>query len=168
MDNMPTPRHRDRSLDGLDARLLDVLHTHPQIGVLGASRQLGVARGTIQSRLDAMVAGGVIATFAPTLEPKAMGYPVTAFTTLQIRQGTGPEPVITHLRAIPEVIEAHTITGDGDLMLRLVARGNEDLQRIVNLVLQHELVERSSTVIALSTKIDARTQPLVAATASDT
>lgn len=146
-------------------RLLDVLHSDPQIGVLGASRRLGVARGTVQSRLDAMVRTGIITTYAPSLNPAAMGYPVTAFTTLQIRQGTGPEPVINYLSEIPEVLEAHTITGDGDLMLRVAARDNDDLQRIIDVVVQHELVQRSSTVIALSTKIRARMQPLVASAA---
>ncbi len=149
-------------LDPLDARLLHLLHHEPQIGVLGASRTLGVARGTVQSRLDRMAERGVITTFAPHLDPAAMGYPVTAFGTLEIRQGTGPEPVVRHLSAIPEVLEAHTITGDGDLMIRVVARDNADLQRVIDLVVAHELVERSSTVIALSTKIAYRTQPLVA------
>lgn len=158
---------RENHVDPLDARLLDVLHSDPQIGVLGASRHLGVARGTVQSRLDAMVRSGVIVTFAPRLDPAAMGYPVTAFTTLQIRQGTGPEPVITYLSAIPEVLEAHTITGDGDLMLRVSARDNDDLQRIIDLIVQHRLVQRSSTVIALSTKIHARVRPLVAAAVDD-
>lgn len=154
-------------LDELDARLLHLLHDAPQIGVLGAARTLGVARGTVQSRLDRMVTRGVITTFAPRLDPAAMGYPVTAFATLQIRQGTGPEPVVRHLLAIPEVLEAHTITGDGDLVLRLVARDNADLQRVIDLVVRHDLVERSSTVIALSTKIAARMQPLVTAAVDD-
>lgn len=148
-------------LDLLDARLLHLLHESPQIGVLGASRALGVARGTVQSRIDHLLRRGVVTTFAPQLDPAAMGYPVTAFCTLEIRQGTGPEPVVRHLTGIPEVLEAHTITGDGDLMLRVVARDNADLQRVIDQVVRHQLVERSSTVIALSTKIAPRTQPLV-------
>ncbi len=160
MDDTPPP-----AIDALDTRLLHLLHADPQIGVLGASRALAVARGTVQSRIDRLLSRGVIITFAPTLDPAAMGYPVAAFCTLQIRQGTGPEPVVRHLTGIPEVLEAHTITGDGDLMLRVVARDNADLQRVIDQVVRHELVERSSTVIALSTKIAPRTQPLVDAAA---
>lgn len=148
------------ALDELDARLLRLLHTHPQIGVLGASRELGVARGTVQSRLDRMAQRGVITTFAPHLDPAALGYPVTSFVTLQIRQG-GKETVLQHLAAIPEVLEAHTITGAGDLVLRVVARDNADLQRVIDRVVADELVDRSSTVIALSTHIDFRVMPLV-------
>ncbi len=168
VDTMTMPADTAYTLDSLDARLLDLLHEDPQIGVLGAARVLGVARGTVQSRLDRMVARGVITTFAPRLDPGAMGYPVTAFATLEIRQGTGSEPVVRHLTSIPEVLEAHTITGDGDLMLRVVARDNADLQRVIDLVVRHELVERSSTVIALSTKIAPRIQQLVTAAAGPT
>jgi DNA-binding Lrp family transcriptional regulator len=151
----------DEPIDDLDAQLLQLLADEPQIGVLGASRRLGVARGTVQSRLDKLSARGVIRSFAPEVDPAALGYPVTAYTTLEIRQGTGGGPVVQHIGDIPEVLEAHTITGAGDLMLRIVARDNADLQRVIDLVVGHDLVERSSTVIALSTRIPHRTLPLV-------
>ncbi|WP_109474804.1 Lrp/AsnC family transcriptional regulator [Ornithinimicrobium cavernae] len=148
-------------LDDLDRQLLALLDAQPQVGVLGASRVLGVARGTVQSRLDRLVRRGVITSFAPHLDPGAMGYPVTAFCTLQIRQGTRPEEVVAHLETVPEVLEAHTITGDGDLMLRVVARDNSDLQRVIDVVVADPLVDRSSTVIALTTRIPYRLMPLV-------
>lgn len=152
-------------IDDLDARLLTLLEEDPHVGVLGASRILGVARGTVQSRLDRLRERGVIASFAPRLDPAGLGRPVTAFTTLEIRQGTGGGPVLEHLQAIPEVLEAHTITGSGDLMIRIVARDNADLQRVIDAVDGHEHVERSSTLIALTTRIPWRTMPLVAAAA---
>lgn len=150
-----------RTVDDLDARLLTLLQEEPGIGVLGASRELGVARGTVQSRLDKLLARGVIRSFAPQLDPAALGYPVTAFSTLEIRQGTGGGPVVEHLLQIPEILEAHTITGSGDLLVRLVARDNTDLQRIIDEVVAHPLVDRSSTLIALSNRIPYRTTTLV-------
>ena len=39
-------------VDVLDARLIALLAIEPRIGVLEASRRLGVARGTVQARLD--------------------------------------------------------------------------------------------------------------------
>lgn len=162
-----TTRLAPDPLDDLDRSLLLLLDEQPQIGVLGASRILGVARGTVQSRLDRLVRRGVITTFAPQLDPAALGHPVTAFATLEIRQGAGPGPVVDHLASIPEVLEAHTITGDGDLMIRIVARDNADLQRVIDLVVGHDAVDRSSTVIALSTRIPWRVLPLVRAQTSD-
>lgn len=157
-------------MDDLDVRLLDLFAAEPRIGVLEASRRLKVARGTVQARLDKLSASGVVTGWGPQLDPEALGYPVTAFLTLELRQGPaegsrvgGHEIVAEHLAAIPEVLEAHTITGDGDMWCRVVARSNADLQRVIDEVLHHPGVDRSTTVIALATQIPHRTGPLARA-----
>lgn len=152
-----------RGLDGLDARLLKELDAAPRAGVLELSRRLGVARATAQARLDRLAARGVIATFAPTLNPDALGYRVTAFATLEISQGRGAA-VLAHLNAIPEVLEVHTITGQGDMLCRVVARSNDDLQRVLDRLTESAEIVRSSTVIALTNPISHRVLPLVTGT----
>lgn len=151
-------------MDDLDARLVELFATEPRIGVLEASRRLGVARGTVQARLDRLAATGVVTGWGPDLSPDALGYPVTAFLTLEIRQDTagggGHEAVGAHLAGIPEVLEAHTITGAGDLWVRVVARSNTDLQRVIDQVLSDVAIVRSSTVIALATQVGYRVLPL--------
>ena len=147
-------------MDDLDRRLLALFADDPRIGVLQASRELGVARGTVQARLDKLTATGVVTGWGPDLSPQALGFPVTAFLTLEIRQGAGHETVAAHLAEIPEVLEAHTITGAGDLFARVVARSNSDLQRVIDLVLKDPAIVRSSTVIALATQIPYRVLPL--------
>ena len=154
-------------LDELDVRLLELLTAEPRLGVLEASRRLGVARGTVQSRLERLQASGVVSSFAPTVDPAALGFDVTAFVTLEIRQATGHAPVRTHLSAIPEVLEAHTITGSGDVLARVVARSNADLQRVLDLITGSGEVARASSVIALATEIPARVLPLLRAAQAD-
>ena len=70
------------AIDDLDRRLIHAFTRDPHIGVLGASRELGVARGTVQARLDRLQRRGVIASFEPHVDPAALGYPVMAFATL--------------------------------------------------------------------------------------
>jgi DNA-binding Lrp family transcriptional regulator len=155
---------QDVQLDGLDAKILTMLGQEPRIGVLEMSRRLAVARGTVQARLDKLTSTGVITSWGPDLSPAALGYPVTAFLTLEIRQderaGGGHDAVGAHLAVIPEVLEAHTITGAGDVMARVVARSNTDLQRVIDLVLGDPAIVRSSTVIALATQVPYRVLPL--------
>ncbi|HEU5035622.1 MAG TPA: Lrp/AsnC family transcriptional regulator [Nocardioides sp.] len=150
-------------MDDLDGRLIDLFAADPRVGVLEASRRLGVARGTVQARLDKLTATGVITGWGPDLSPAALGFPVTAFLTLEIRQETsqgGHDVVGAHLAGIPEVLEVHTITGAGDLWARVVARSNADLQRVIDAVLEHPAIVRSSTVIALATQLPYRVLPL--------
>ena len=79
---------------------------------------------------------------------------------LEIRQGAGHDAVAQHLAGIPEVLEAYTITGAGDMWARVVARSNADLQRVIDLVLTEPGIDRSTTVIALATQIPYRVVPL--------
>ncbi len=154
------------SIDRLDAALIELLATEPRVGVLEASRRLGVARGTVQARLDRMSDRGVITGYGPDVDPAALGYEVTAFITLEIRQAGGHDPVAERLAAIPEVLEVHTITGAGDLLCRVVARTNADLQRVLDAIVSAEGVVRSSTLISLATQVPYRVLPLVRAVSS--
>ncbi|TJZ79548.1 winged helix-turn-helix transcriptional regulator [Rhodococcus oryzae] len=156
-------RSAPMSIDRLDADLLELLHAEPRVGVLEASRRLGVARGTVQARLTRLEREGVIESLAPTLNAEALGFPVTAFATLEIVQGRGHRAVVEHLAAIPEVLEAHTTTGAGDVLIRVVARTHSDLQRVINQIVDGLNVLRSSTVIALENQIPLRHLPLVRA-----
>jgi DNA-binding Lrp family transcriptional regulator len=155
------------SIDALDAAIVQLFAEEPRIGVLEASRRLEVARGTVQARLDRLETSGVVRSWGPELDPAALGYPVTAFVTLEIRQGGGHDPVSDHLALIPEVLEVHTVTGPGDLWCRVVARSNPDLQRVLDTVVTHPGIERSATMIALAGQISHRVLPLVAAAATD-
>jgi DNA-binding Lrp family transcriptional regulator len=155
------------SFDSLDAALLRLFAASPRIGVLEASRQLGVARGTVQARLARLERSGAVRGWGPEVDAAAIGFPVTAFVTLEIRQGGGHDPVGQHLASIPEVLEAHTVTGPGDLWIRVVARSNADLQRVLDRIVSHPGIERSATMISLTPQIDSRVLPLVDAAASE-
>ncbi|MBD3913007.1 Lrp/AsnC family transcriptional regulator [Nocardioides hwasunensis] len=154
---------KEAEVDDIDGKVIEIFASEPRLGVLEASRRLGIARGTVQARLDKLAARGVITGWGPDLSPEALGYPVMAFLTLEIRQGAGHDAVATHLAAIPEVLEAYTITGAGDMWARVVARSNADLQRVIDLVLTEPGIDRSTTVIALATQIPHRVTPLAAA-----
>jgi DNA-binding Lrp family transcriptional regulator len=151
-------------MDDLDRTLISLYAAEPRVGVLEASRRLGVARGTVQARLDRLVASGVVTGWGPDLSPEALGFPVTAFLTLEISQAAGHEAVAEQLAAIPEVLEAHTITGAGDLWCRVVSRSNADLQRVIDRVVAVAGVQRASTVMALAEQVPYRVLPLLDAT----
>ncbi|AJT66819.1 Lrp/AsnC family transcriptional regulator [Streptomyces chattanoogensis] len=154
------------AIDHLDGALLELLALEPRIGVLEASRRLGVARGTVQARLDRLQSNGVIRGFGPDVDPAALGYPVTAFATLEIKQGQGSD-IRAHLATVPEVLELHTTTGHGDMLCRLVARSNADLQRVIDLVVGFDGIVRASTAIVMENPVPLRIIPLVKQASGD-
>jgi DNA-binding Lrp family transcriptional regulator len=148
-------------VDHIDAALIELLAAEPRLGVLEASRRLRVARGTVQARLERLRERGVITGYGPDVDPAALGYEVTAFITLEIRQVGGHDPVAERLAEIPEVLEVHTITGAGDMLCRVVARSNVDLQRVLDAIVSTDGVVRAATVISLATQVPYRVLPLV-------
>lgn len=154
------------AVDRIDAAILELFAAEPRIGVLEASRRLRLARGTVQARLDKLAARGVVTGWGPDVDPSALGFPVTAFVTLEIAQA-GHNEIGRRLADIPEVLEVHTITGNGDLLCRVVARSNADLQRVIDAIVAVEAVERTSTVIALETVVPHRMLPVVLAAARE-
>jgi DNA-binding Lrp family transcriptional regulator len=156
----------DHPIDSLDAGILRLLHDQPRIGVLEMSRRLDVARGTVQARLDKMIDRGVITGFGPDVDLAALGYGVMAFTTIEVVQGRIGD-VIEPLQAIPEVLEVHSIAGQGDLLIRLAARSNEHLMDLLERILSIPDIARTSTAIGLARQIPYRTMSLVTAAATD-
>ena len=55
----------------------------------------------------------------------------------------------------------HATTGQGDLLVRMVARSNADLQRVIDDVVNVTGVQRLGTSIALSTPVAPRVRPLL-------
>ena len=109
------------SIDELDSRLLVTMRAHPRIGLTELARLLGVARGTVQARVEKLTARGVIADFGPTVTPEGAGYPILAFVSLQIAQGRLDEAVQA-LEPLPEILEVYGTSGQADLLCRVVAR----------------------------------------------
>ncbi|MER6505865.1 Lrp/AsnC family transcriptional regulator [Nonomuraea sp. NPDC001636] len=153
---------RRRGLDDLDLRVLRLVADRPRSGLLEIARLLGVARGTVQARLDRMAAEGVIIDYGPNLSPAALGYPVQAFTTLEVEQAAR-EHISRTLESIPELLEACIVTGPGDVWCRVAGRDNEHVQQVIDRMLTIPGVRRSTTVIALSTVVPHRVLPLAAA-----
>lgn len=147
-----------------DRDLMDALAPLTRPNMLELSRRLGVARNTLQARLDRLQRDGVVAGYEPVVDLKAAGFGVLAFMTLEIAQGQ--ESSALHvIGTVPEVLEVHKITGPGDLFCRVVARDNEHLHAVVEAVLTAPGVARTTTTLVLNSPVN-RVSPSSAAVAA--
>jgi DNA-binding Lrp family transcriptional regulator len=143
------------SLDQIDCAILSELLARPKAGVRDYARTLGLARGTVQARLDRLTDQGVIGDYAPQLNHGALGFPVLAFVHIQLQQGS-LESFAKELEHLPQVVEAHSMTGDADMLCRVVARDNRDLEAVIQAILNLEGVVRTRSEIALSERVPRR------------
>jgi len=148
-------------LDALDLALLTAMRQSPRAGILELSRTVKVARATVQSRLERMERAGVITGYGPDLDVAAAGYPVQAFVTLEIAQGS-LDKLHRDLSSIPGVLEAYATTGTGDVLCRVAAASNVELQQTLLQLNGSAWVTRSTSAVLLSTVVAARDMPLLA------
>lgn len=151
---------RTGPIDELDIRLIRELAAHPRASHLELARRIGVTRATVHARLAKLTERGVVTGFGPDLDPRTLGYDVQAFVTLGIAQGR-LDDVAQLLRSVPQVLEAHGITGAGDVHCRVVARTHEQLQDILIQLNRSSAVVRSNSVISLSELVPYRTLSLL-------
>ncbi|MFF7178705.1 Lrp/AsnC ligand binding domain-containing protein [Streptomyces sp. NPDC008121] len=148
------------AVDELDTRILRLLIGQPRTSVREYARILGVARGTVQARIDRLERDGVIMATGPFLSPAALGHPVLAFVHIEVTQGRLDE-VGDALAAVPEIVEAFSITGGGDLLTRVVARDNGHLEDVIQRLIRLPGVVRTRTEMALRERVPYRLLPLV-------
>jgi DNA-binding Lrp family transcriptional regulator len=148
------------SIDAMDRRILLALDHDPDATSVSIARELGLSRNTVQARLRRLQHSDALA--APSVRARAgrLGYPILAFVTLELTQGS-PQPLNTYLLGIPELLEVHAVSGDGDLRARVVAKDTDDLFRITQRLLNAPGVVRTRTAIALREVIPLRMGPLL-------
>ncbi|UED88763.1 Lrp/AsnC family transcriptional regulator [Streptomyces profundus] len=148
-------------VDATDARVLAALAEEPRATVLALAQRLGLSRNTVQARLAKLERAGVLRSFERRIDPAALGRPLTAFVTAEVEQRRLAE-VAGALAGIDEVVEVIGVSGDMDLLIRVIATDAEDLYRVAGSVLACPGVVRTSTALAMRELIPFRLTGLLA------
>ena len=113
-------------LDDIDIRLLLALREEPRATVVALADRVGLSRNTVQARLAKLEPK--LGSFERRIDPATLGYPLTAFITVQVTQ-QHLDRLADALADIPEVVEVFGLTGDSDLLVRVVATDADQLYR---------------------------------------
>lgn len=154
------------SIDRLDADLLAVLSEDPRAGVTEIATRLGVTRNTVQARLARLTDSGVLQGFSARVDLARLGLGVVAFLHLELSQGALGS-VVEALHELPHVLEVNATTGRSDLVVRVAAEGNPELQAVLQDVFSIPGVVRTVTDVALTTPVAYRVDPLLHALTRD-
>ena len=146
--------------DQVDRALLAALAADPRATVVALADRLGMSRNTVQARMSRLEASGAFLSFDRSIDPVPLGYPLEAFIAVHVRQKRLTE-VVDEIARIPEVIQAHGLSGPIDLLVRVVCRDAHDLFRIDGEILAIDGVERTETSLAMGELIPFRLGPLL-------
>ncbi|WP_120337543.1 Lrp/AsnC family transcriptional regulator [Cryobacterium soli] len=147
-------------LDRVDLELLRALCAKPDSTYVGLAQTLGLSRNTVQARMTRLEESKVFLDFDRRINPVVLGYPLTAFIEVYIAQKKAAE-IIAELVLIPEIVQAHGMSGAADLLVRVACADAEDLFRIDRTILACDGVERTETSLAMGELIPYRVTPLL-------
>ena len=140
-------------MDDTDRKLLALLGENARRPVADLARDLGLARSTVQARLERLERTGTITGYALRLGEDATLGQIRATVLLALEpRATGA--VIARLARMPEVAAAHTASGRADLVLTLAAPTTAALDDALDRLGTIDGVKSTETLIHLSTKID--------------
>lgn len=135
-------------LDETDRRLIALLSADARMPSAALARALGVSRGTVQNRIERLVAAGVLLGFTVRLAgPVASG--VRAVMAIEVRSAD-TRAVVTALRRMPEVGRVHSTNGRWDLVAEIGTADLAGLDRVLTAIRRLAGIANSETSILLA------------------
>jgi DNA-binding Lrp family transcriptional regulator len=153
--------HNMPGIDAIDLALLRALTDDPRASYVALAERLGLSRNTVQAHMTGLEASGAFLPFDRSINPEPLGYPLSAFITVSVRQKELAR-IAARISEIPEVLQAHGLSGSNDLMVQVVSRDAHDLFRIDGEILAIDGVERTETSLSMGELIPYRIWPLLA------
>ncbi|GAA1498346.1 Lrp/AsnC family transcriptional regulator [Paeniglutamicibacter kerguelensis] len=147
-------------LDDTDRRIVLALDDDPRVPTMMLAQRLGLARGTVQTRMERLATSGALRPNSSRVKPVSVGRGVSAMVSAELDQSHLNE-AIEALRKIPEVLECVAPAGDTDLLIRAVAIDPDDLYRVSEEIRLCPGITRTSTSMILRDVIPYRTTELL-------
>lgn len=121
-------------VDEIDIRLLNELQADADRTNVELARLMGLSPAATLHRVRALKESGVIRIIRADLDPSAAGFPLRVYVTATLtRHDMRTTRVFEeHVRSVPQIIAAHSIAGESDYLLSIVARDVAELQHVLN------------------------------------
>jgi Lrp/AsnC family leucine-responsive transcriptional regulator len=115
-----------RRLDATDRKIIGELATDGRVSLAELGRRVSLSSPAVAERVQRLERAGVITGYRAEIDPRALGYQLTAI--VRVKPAAGQLPRIPELAAeIPEVGECHRITGEDCFFLKVHLRSIDDL-----------------------------------------
>ncbi|HEY6255548.1 MAG TPA: Lrp/AsnC family transcriptional regulator [Xanthobacteraceae bacterium] len=138
-------------LDDVDRQLLVLLQDDDRLALAQLSKTIGAPASTINDRIRRLIRQGLIAGFQARLSPEALELNLLAFMMVSWSNPKVEPVFLKKVKASPDVLECHHITGPWNYLLKLRVRTTRDLEKfLAETVKAVEGVERTETLIVLS------------------
>ena len=141
------------TMDPTDQRILALLREDARASTSKLGRKLGLSRTTVQSRIERMLARGIIAGFTVRLSDEVIRGQIQAHVMITTLPKLASR-VEAELRRLPEVRKLYAISGAHDFIAVVVTDSVQEMDVLLDRIGVLEGVDRTESSIVLSTRID--------------
>lgn len=137
-------------LDGRDWQLLEALQRDARLGYAELGRKVQLSAPAVAERVHRLEEAGVITGYRATVNPKRLGYSISAMIRLR-SDGITCARIGMLVEDIPEVLECHRLAGEDAALLHVVAMSIGHLESVLDRVLKTGASNSTTTLIVLQT-----------------
>lgn len=143
-----------RAPDVTDRKILALLNENARRTLADIGEHVSLSIAAVKRRIDRLEREGVIRGYSAIVDTSKLGERIDVLVEVYCADRTAPADVRTSVEKIPEVVEAFTVSGEPDALLRLRVDTIGHLERVVERLRRDPNVVRTRTMIVLSTIID--------------
>lgn len=156
----------NHKFDQIDRNILEILQANAKITNAQLSKEIGLSPAPTLERVKKLENQGVILSYHAKLNHHEIGLGVSTFVqvTLVGHKKEFINRFVNRINEIPEVVECHHITGQGDFILKIVAADIESYQKLMlEVISEIPEIDNMQSIIILSTFKDSKVMPIPAA-----
>lgn len=141
-------------IDNLDKNILRTLMDNARVSYAEIAKANQVSPATIHVRVEKMRKAGIIKGAKLKVDARQLGFDVTCFIGIILKQAGDYPRALTKLEALPEVTEAFYTTGQYSIFIKVMVRTIDDLQRLLIEKIQPiDEIQSTDTLISLQNPI---------------
>jgi Lrp/AsnC family leucine-responsive transcriptional regulator len=137
-------------LDDIDIKILNILQKSGRTKRNKVAEEVGLSIPSVSDRLNKLEEKGIIEGYYAKLNKKAFGYDIMAFIVVIMDSSKHYKNLITKVEKIPEIIECHSVLGEGSHMLKTIVKNTESLEKLLSEIQSWTGVMATKTTFVLS------------------
>ena len=138
-------------LDAIDLQILELLQDQGRIPLVKLGEQVGLSSPSVIDRVKKLEDSGIITGYHASVDARRLGKDVTAFIGVSINHPRLIGLFEQTVAALEDVLESHHVTGQHTLLLKVKTDDTSSLERLISTIRFIEGVERTETMVVLST-----------------
>ncbi len=137
-------------IDEIDYKILELLQNNARIKSTAIAESIGLTPPSVKDRLTKLEENGIIESYITKLNHKILGRDITAFIFVVSDSSTNYKDFVQHALHTPEILECHSITGDGSHVLKIRTENTSSLEKLLAKIQSWKGVRSTRTSIVLS------------------